>query len=42
MVLDSLKALPVQPPFVLGLGSVLIPINDVDDERNQMIAEDQA
>ena len=33
----------VQPPFVLGPGSVLIPIDDdVDDERNQMIAEDQA
>ena len=40
---DSPKALPVRPPFVLGPGSVLIPIDDdVDDERNQMIAEDQA
>ena len=35
--------MPVPPPFVLGPGSVLIPIDDdVDDERNQMIAEDQA
>ena len=42
MIPDSPKALPVQPPFVLGPGSVLIPIDDVDDERNQMIAEDQA
>ena len=40
---DSPEALPVRPPFMLGPGSVLIPIdNDVDDERNQMIAEDQA
>ena len=40
---DSPEALPVRPPFVLGPGSVLIPIDDdVDDERNQMIAEDQA
>ena len=39
---DSPKALPVRPLFVLGLGSVLIPIDDVDDERNQMIAKDQA
>ena len=40
---DSPEALPVWPPFVLGPGSVLIPIDDdVDDERNQMIAEDQA
>ena len=40
---DSPKALPVRPPFVLGPGSVLIPIDDdVDDERNQMIVEDQA
>ena len=26
---------------MLGPSSVLIPIDDVDDERNQMIAEDQ-
>ena len=39
---DSPEALPVRPSFVLGPGSVLIPINDVDDERNQMITEDQA
>ena len=40
---DSPEALPVRPPFVLGPGSVLIPIDDdVDDERNQMITEDQA
>ena len=40
---DSPEALPVRPPFVLGPGSVLIPINDdVDDKRNQMITEDQA
>ena len=39
---DSPEALPVRPLFVLGPGSVLIPINDVDDEQNQMIAEDQA
>ena len=39
---DSPEALPVRPPFVLGPGSVLIPIDDVDDERNQMIVEDQA
>ena len=40
---DSPEALPVRPPFVLGPGSILIPIDDdVDDERNQMIAEDQA
>ena len=40
---DSPEALPVRPPFVLGPGSVLIPINDdVDDKRNQMIAKDQA
>ena len=40
---DSPDTLPVRPPFVLGPGSVLIPINDdVDDERNQMITEDQA
>ena len=39
---DSPEALPVRPPFVLGPGSVLIPIDDVDDDRNQMIAEDQA
>ena len=43
MIPDSPEALPVQPPFVLGPGSILIPINDdVNDERNQMIAEDQA
>ena len=42
MVLDSPEALPVRPPFVLGPGSVLIPIDNVDDEQNQMIAEDQA
>ena len=42
VVPDSPEALPVRPPFVLGPGSVLIPIDDVDDERNQMIAEDQA
>ena len=42
VILDSPEALPVRPLFVLGPGSVLIPINDVDDERNQMIAEDQA
>ena len=43
MIPDSPEALPVRPPFVLGPGSVLIPIDDdVDDERNQMIAEDQA
>ena len=39
---DSPEALPVRPPFVLGPGSILIPIDDVDDERNQMIVEDQA
>ena len=39
LILDSPKAVLVRPPFVLGPGSVLIPI---DDERNQMIAEDQA
>ena len=39
---DSPEALLVRPPFVLGPGSVLIPIDDVDDERNQMIAKDQA
>ena len=33
--------LPVRPPFVLGPGSVLIPIDDVDDDQNQMITEDQ-
>ena len=38
---DSPELVPVRPPFVLGPGSILIPINDVDDERNQMIAEDQ-
>ena len=38
---DSPEALPVRPPFVLGPGSVLIPIDDdVDDERNQMIRMD--
>ena len=42
MIPDSPEALPVWPPFVLGPGSILIPIDDVDDERNQMIAEDQA
>ena len=42
MVPDSPEALPVRPPFVLGPGSILIPIDDVDDEQNQMIAEDQA
>ena len=42
VISDSPKALLVRPPFVLGLGSVLIPVNnDVDDERNQMITEDQ-
>ena len=39
---DSPEALAVPPLFVLGPGSVLIPIDDVDDERNQMIAKDQA
>ena len=39
---DSPEALPVRPLFVLEPGSVLIPIDDVDNERNQMIAEDQA
>ena len=39
---DSPKALPVRPPFVLGPGSVLIPINDINDDQNQIIAEDQA
>ena len=40
---DSPEPVPVRPPFVLGPGSVLIPIDDdVDDERNQMIVEDQA
>ena len=40
---DSPEALPVRPPFVLGAGSVLIPIDDdVNDKRNQMIVEDQA
>ena len=40
---DSPEALPVRPPFVLGPGSILIPIDVIiDDERNQMIAEDQA
>ena len=43
LIPDSPEALPVHPPFVLGPGSILIPIDDdVDDERNQMIAEDQA
>ena len=42
LIPDSPEALPVRPPFVLGPGSVLIPIDDVDDERNQMITEDQA
>ena len=42
LILDSPEALPVQPPFVLGPGSVLIPIDDVNDKRNQMITEDQA
>ena len=43
LILDSPEALPVRPPFVLGPGSVLIPIDDdVDDEQNQMITEDQA
>ena len=43
LIPDSPEALLVRPPFVLGPGSVLIPIDDdVDDERNQMIAEDQA
>ena len=42
MIPDSPEALPIRPPFVLGPGSVLIPIDNVDDERNQMIAEDQA
>ena len=43
LIPDSPEAVPVRPPFVLGPGSILIPINDdVDDECNQMIAEDQA
>ena len=43
MIPDSPEALPVWPPFVLGPDSILIPIDDnVDDERNQMITEDQA
>ena len=42
MIPDSPEAVLVWPLFVLGPGSVLIPIDDnVDDERNQMIAEDQ-
>ena len=42
LIPDSPEVLPVRPPFVLGPGSILIPIdNDVDDERNQMITEDQ-
>ena len=37
MIPDSPEALPVRPPFVLGPGSVLIPIdNNVNNERNQM------
>ena len=39
---DSPEALAVPPPFVLGPRSILIPIDDVDDEWNQMIAKDQA
>ena len=38
---DSPEVLPVCPLFVLGPGSILIPIDDIDDEWNQMIAEDQ-
>ena len=42
LIPDSPEALPVWPPFVLGPGSILIPIGNVDDERNQIIMEDQA
>ena len=42
VVPDSPEVLLVWPPFMLGPGSVSIPIDDVDDEQNQMIAEDQA
>ena len=42
IIWDSPELVLVPPPGRLGPGSVLIPINDVDDDRNQAIAEDQA
>ena len=41
--IDSLEPIPVPLPGGLGLGSVLVEIDDgVDDEQNQAVAEDQA
>ena len=43
IVPDSPEPRPVPPPQVLGSGSVLVEIdNRVDNERNQVITEDQA
>ena len=42
VVLDSPEPVPVPPPGRLGPGSMLIPIDDIDDDQNQAIAEDQA
>ena len=42
LVLDSPEPVLVPPPGGLGPGSVLISIDDVDDDRNQAIMEDQA
>ena len=41
LVLDSPEPVPVPPPGGLGWGSMLILIDDVDDNWNQTIAEDQ-
>ena len=38
---DSPEPVPVPPPGRLGLGSVLVLINDVDNDQNQVIVEDQ-
>ena len=42
LVLDSPELVPVPLLGGLGLGSVLILIDDVDDDWNQALAEDQA
>ena len=41
--IDSPEPIPVPPPGGLGLGSILVEIDDgVDDEWNQAVVEDQA
>ena len=41
-ILDSPELVPVPLPGRLGPGSVLIPIDDINDDQNQAVVEDQA